>query len=137
MQRAADVTAPGLRLAFPRLVSPAQPVRDIAGLAHTVHGVDVDIAFRGEVFEMEDQRNWTDASYKTYCRPLALPRPYTVAAGERVEQDVTVRLRRGVTGAAKPSATLPSSNSTSRSRLPGFFSCSWIASGESASAAVK
>ena len=28
---------------------------------------------------MEDQRNWTDASYKTYVRPLALPWPYTLA----------------------------------------------------------
>ena len=37
----------------------------------------------------------------------------------------------------KPSATLPSSNSTSRSRLPGFFSCSCTASGAIASAAVK
>ena len=33
---------------------------------------------------MEDQRNWTDASFKTYSRPLALPFPYSVAAGERV-----------------------------------------------------
>jgi hypothetical protein len=88
------------RLAFPRLVSPAQPVRDLAGLAHRVDGVEVDIAFSGEVFEMEDQRNWTDASYKTYCRPLALPRPYTVTAGDRVEQEITVRLRRTPPGAA-------------------------------------
>ena len=28
------------------------------------------------IFEMEDQRNWTDASYKTCVRPLALPWPY-------------------------------------------------------------
>ena len=31
---------------------------------------------------MEDQRNWSDASFKTYSRPLALPFPYPVAAGE-------------------------------------------------------
>ena len=30
----------------------------------------------GDVFEMEDQRNWSDASFKTYSRPLALPFPY-------------------------------------------------------------
>ena len=35
----------------------------------------------GDTFEMEDQRNWTDASYKTYVRPLALPWPYTLAGG--------------------------------------------------------
>lgn len=29
--------------------------------------------FEGDVFEMEDQRNWTDASYKTYCTPWGCP----------------------------------------------------------------
>ena len=56
--------------------------------------VEVDIAFEGEVFEMEDQRNWTDASFKTYCRPLALPRPYTLEAGDEVRQRITVTVRR-------------------------------------------
>ena len=37
---------------------------------------------------MEDQRNWTDASYKTYVRPLALPWGYTLAKGSRHEQSV-------------------------------------------------
>jgi hypothetical protein len=35
---------------------------------------------------MEDQRNWTDASYKTYSRPLSLPFPYPVASGETINQ---------------------------------------------------
>ena len=34
------------------------------------------IDMQGEVFEMEDQRNWTDASFKTYCRPLVPPPPF-------------------------------------------------------------
>ena len=42
----------------------------------------------GDAFEMEDQRNWTDASYKTYVRPLALPWGYTLAKGSRHEQSV-------------------------------------------------
>ena len=46
----------------------------------------------GDTFEMEDQRNWTDASYKTYCRPLARGFPFPVAAGETVEQTVEIRL---------------------------------------------
>ena len=44
----------------------------------------------GDTFEMEDQRNWTDASYKTYVRPLALPWPYTIAAGDELDQSVTL-----------------------------------------------
>lgn len=85
---------------FPALISPAQPVLDIAGLRHRVSGVEVDIAVEGEAFEMEDQRNWTDASFKTYCRPLARPRPFPLAAGETVRQTLRVAL----SGAAEPAA---------------------------------
>ncbi|MCU0856516.1 MAG: hypothetical protein MUF63_17005 [Rhodobacteraceae bacterium] len=81
--------------AFPALVSPAQPARDIAGMRHAVGGVRVEIAMEGDVFEMEDQRNWSDASYKTYCRPLSLPRPYDVAAGETIRQRVVLDLGGG------------------------------------------
>src|SRR5699024_4989680 len=48
------------------------------------------VAFDGDTFEMEDQRNWTDASFKTYSRPLSLPFPYTVEAGAAVRQAVTI-----------------------------------------------
>jgi hypothetical protein len=90
---------------FPTLISPAQPVLDIAGLRHAIHDVDVSIAFEGDVFEMEDQRNWTDASFKTYCRPLALPRPYRLAAGAIVEQAVHVTLRPTPSSVARPAAS--------------------------------
>ncbi|WP_368498335.1 hypothetical protein [Herbiconiux sp. A18JL235] len=81
--------------AFPRLVSPHQPFLDLAGLAHPLPGAagtTVDIAFEGEVFESEDQRNWSDASFKSYSRPLALPYPYELADGDLVRQAVTVRV---------------------------------------------
>lgn len=74
--------------AFPTTISPHQPAFDIAGLAWTAAGLDVELRFSGDVFEMEDQRNWTDASYKTYSRPLALPFPYRLAAGDRVVQSI-------------------------------------------------
>ena len=41
---------------------------------------------------MEDQRNWTDASFKTYCTPLRYPYPVEIAAGTRISQLVTLRL---------------------------------------------
>ncbi len=44
----------------------------------------------GDTFEMEDQRNWSDASFKTYVRPLALPWPYTLAKGSTLTQSVKV-----------------------------------------------
>ncbi|WP_374975830.1 hypothetical protein ACEYYH_18860 [Microbacterium trichothecenolyticum] len=77
---------------FPADISPHQPAFDIAGLSWSHDGLAVDVRFAGDVFEMEDQRNWTDASYKTYSRPLALPFPYTLAAGERIVQSIDIRV---------------------------------------------
>jgi hypothetical protein len=55
-------------------------------------GARVRCHMEGDTFEMEDQRNWTDASYKTYVRPLALPWPYTLAAGTELEQAVSLSI---------------------------------------------
>ncbi|NLX63508.1 MAG: hypothetical protein GX022_01830 [Clostridiaceae bacterium] len=78
---------------FPVRISPHQPFMDISSIAHYPQkGVKVLVEFEGDVFEMEDQRNWTDASYKTYCTPLALPFPVRVKKGERFHQSVHVSL---------------------------------------------
>ncbi|MBK7134423.1 MAG: hypothetical protein IPH69_16850 [Bacteroidales bacterium] len=45
----------------------------------------------GEIFETEDQRNWTDASYKTYCTPLSLPYPVKVEKGEKIIQRIVFK----------------------------------------------
>jgi hypothetical protein len=83
---------------FPREIMPSQPVFDIAGLDHVVDGVRVAIAFEGETFEMEDQRNWADASYKTYCRPLSRPMPYEIVAAQPIHH----RVRMMVSGGPAP-----------------------------------
>lgn len=77
---------------FPGRIAPAQPATEIAGLAYEVDGIGVDISFSGETFEMEDQRNWSDASFKTYCRSLFAPHPYRIAAGETVRQRIEIEL---------------------------------------------
>ena len=78
---------------FPELISPHQPFFDIHAISHQVEpGVTAELRLEGDVFEMEDQRNWTDASYKTYCTPLARPFPVEVAKGTRIRQSVTLRL---------------------------------------------
>ncbi len=77
---------------FPDLIDPKQPIMDVRALTHEVSpGLHVTCTMTGDAFEMEDQRNWTDASYKTYVRPLGLPFPYRLAAGEIVRQAVEVR----------------------------------------------
>ena len=82
------------RARFPRLISPAQPLFDIRALAHeVVPGVWATCTMEGDAYEMEDQRNWTDASYKTYIRPLSKPKPYTLRAGEAIRQSVALTFR--------------------------------------------
>ena len=88
--------------AFPTAVSPDQPALDIAGLRWVDDGLAIDVQFTGDVFEMEDQRNWTDASYKTYSRPLSLPFPYPLGPGEHVRQAIAVRVRQLAAPAAEP-----------------------------------
>jgi len=78
---------------FPELISPHQPFTGMRAISHPVMpDVWAEVRFAGEVFEMEDQRNWTDASYKTYCTPLALPSPVEVREGTKVSQSVTLTL---------------------------------------------
>jgi hypothetical protein len=79
---------------FPRFIAPHQPFLDIRALTHEViPDVRAEVRFSGDVFEMEDQRNWTDASYKTYSTPLALPFPVEVPVGTRITQRVTLTLQ--------------------------------------------
>jgi hypothetical protein len=52
-------------------------------------GLDVRFQLIGDEFEIEDQRNWLDASYKTYSTPMVLGMRHA-EAGERIAQDVRV-----------------------------------------------
>jgi D-apionolactonase len=51
----------------------------------------LELRFEGDLFELEDQRNWGDASFKTYCTPLRLGFPRTVKAGTSIAQSVQLR----------------------------------------------
>jgi len=94
---------------FPALVSPGQPIFSIRSLAHEpAPGLHALCRLDGDVFEMEDQRNWTDASFKTYVRPLALPTPYVLAAGTRLEQAVRLTVREEAGGTERLPAARPS-----------------------------
>jgi D-apionolactonase len=76
--------------AFPDLISPHQPFFSIRRLSWVTDTGRVTVRFEGEAFETEDQRNWTDASFKTYGTPLDLPRPVQVALGDRVQQRIDI-----------------------------------------------
>ena len=91
---------------WPLDVAPFQALLDLRALEHDpVPGVQVRLVFEGEVFETEDQRNWLDASYKTYGTPLHRPMPVRVEPGTRVRQALTITVldeRRGARVAPAP-----------------------------------
>jgi len=111
-------------LAFPRGIAEEQPMpgfQDLAGLAHEIEpGLWAELEFTGDTFETEDQRNWIDASFKTYGTPLSAPRPVEVRVGTRIQQQVTLRLRaepHAFVGDEVTSLTLPPKNRASSRRL--------------------
>jgi hypothetical protein len=78
---------------FPRLISADQPAFDIAATSHdAAPGLACSVEMEGDAFEMEDQRNWADASFKTYVRPLSKPRPYVIAKGAADRQRIVISI---------------------------------------------
>jgi hypothetical protein len=78
---------------FPEVISPHQPVKNIRSMSWEPQpGITALLNMKGDVFEMEDQRNWTDASYKTYCTPLELPFPALIKKGETVSQVIELKV---------------------------------------------
>jgi D-apionolactonase len=78
---------------FPEFVSPVQPMMNISAMEwETENGVSAKLSFTGDIFEMEDQRNWTDASFKTYCRPLSMPFPFEIKKGEKLQQKIVLEI---------------------------------------------
>jgi hypothetical protein len=71
---------------WPTEISPHQPFRDVEGFEWSTEGVTATLSLGGDIFETEDQRNWTDASFKTYSTPLSLPFPVAVPAGATCHQ---------------------------------------------------
>ncbi len=95
---------------LPDLIEPWQPFKDMRAITHeALPGVLAECRMEDDVFEMEDQRNWSDASYKTYVRPLALPWPYRIEANEPINQRVvlTIHDKRSSASTAVTSNTEP------------------------------
>lgn len=83
------------------VIKPVAPFEEMAALAHEVApDVWATVTFYGDIFEMEDQRNWTDASFKSYCTPLRLPFPVEIVAGTAISQAITLSVQGSVAAVA-------------------------------------
>lgn len=79
------------RKEFPREISAENPYKNIQSMTWGGAGADFSLEFVGDIFETEDQRNWADASFKTFCTPLDKPFPVEMKRGQKVHQRVTFR----------------------------------------------
>ena len=81
------------RSTFPTLIPPWPPFMLIRAIRHEyAPGCMARCAFEGDAFELEDQRNNSDPSFKTYSRSNLMPRPYWLRGGVAVRQSVELRL---------------------------------------------
>ena len=129
------------RARFPALIDPEQCFFDVRALSHeALPGVWATCRMEGDAWEMEDHRNWLDASFKTYVRPLALPYPYTIKGGSSVTQTVTLSFSGAMPAARKAVMEAPvqiALGRASTSRMPAIglrAPLQWL---DEASAAVE
>ena len=77
---------------FPEEISPHQIFRNIKSLKWMTGGLNCRLDFEGDIFETEDQRNWSDSSFKTYSTPLSIPFPVQVEKGTVISQKITIHV---------------------------------------------
>lgn len=78
---------------FPKLVAPWPPFMLVRAIRHEfAEGGWGRCRFEGDDFELEDQRNNADASFKTYSRSNLMTRPFTLRAGAGLRQCVELRI---------------------------------------------
>lgn len=56
-------------------------------------GLEAVIGLEGDLLELQDHRNWTDANLKSYGTPLALGFPFESSDGQRLHQVLTIGFR--------------------------------------------
>jgi len=105
---------------FPKLISTHQPYLNLSAITHMpLANVQVTVRMEGDTFEMEDQRNWTDASFKTYCTPLGLPFPVTIEEGAAIQQKITLTCMGDIPAAAPiPETTITITPTNDFSPMP-------------------
>ncbi|MDB5174838.1 MAG: hypothetical protein JWN51_3611, partial [Phycisphaerales bacterium] len=86
---------------FPPMVSPKLVAEKFHGLRYaTADGLNVSCSVEGATFDMEDQRNWGDSSWKAYA-PLPYAYPH-VAKGDKKVQTVTLTVAGKTAAQASP-----------------------------------
>jgi len=81
-------------LKYTLIIQPDQPMVKFNNLLYEMFdSIALNIRFDGIHFEMEDQRNWGDASYKIYSGSLLDPFPYKENKNSAFHQEIEITVR--------------------------------------------
>lgn len=84
-----------LSATFPYKISSQQPLPglgDISEISYDIEGASVKVRFDGDQFEMEDQRSFTDNSYKVYSTWSRAIEPDVVIRGDKFFQSISISI---------------------------------------------
>jgi len=121
----ATVKASGSEYELASEISPQRVINGVTqGLfpaSNDMHFVAVDkrslkVISTGKILEAEDQRNWTDNTYKIYSGSLAEPRPFVIEKGITWEQCVEFEVSAPI-GAAEDGAKIVAKDIPSLPRI--------------------
>src|SRR5687768_5789627 len=107
---------------FPAAVAADNPFQNIQSMTWTAADSNSEfrLSFEGEVFETEDQRNWGDASFKTFCTPLSKPFPVEMPRGHQVFQRITFHPQKALSPLKTRSHHVNIEDTSDRTVLPGL-----------------
>ena len=104
---------------FPTVLKSTPPLKGLGGISHPVDATAwCRVSLHGDVFEMEDQRNFGDASYKVYSTPSSDPIPRVLQPGDRIEQRIVVELVDAPARASERAAERPAPRFLGSATLP-------------------
>lgn len=78
----------------------------------------LEYRFTGDLFAMQDHRNWTDANFKSYGTPLSVPYPVDSLPGDRVAQSIVISFKPAASAVDAVAADAASPEVPGGARLP-------------------
>ena len=109
---------------FPEQISPHQPFMDVREMTWPIEPKGTaKLILEGDTFEAEDQRNWTDASYKTYSTPLGIPFPVLIHKGQEIKQKVTLKVDANRVSVGSGKSSVPTISLSKTVPIPAIGTC--------------
>lgn len=103
---------------FPTQIHPVNPFKNIRSMRWQAKNEWFIIDFEGDIFETEDQRNWCDASFKTFCTPLDIPFPAMLKLGQQINQKIVFKPEKKISRSTEASDIITIKKSDKKFIIP-------------------